>query len=808
MKMHLFSKALRRKHVRLPDSRSPIMALTLIGAVTLVRNLLFPMFADDYAYSFQWDEAHGGNYLVSPGCGMHRVKNLRDALLSQLSHYRVSGGRSVAHTLDQLFLIHGRKLFNPANTAVMLAQLLMAERLGSDKGEKPDGRMLSWLAACFWFCTPHLAATCQWMTGAFNYLWMGALQSAFVLPYSRRINDPAYRLPPALMAPLGLLAGWSNESGAGAALLFGGLSTLRAFRRREKGLSWMLAGLAGGTAGLAAMLLAPGNFRRAELGDEFTPEAPEVNPDRTRRDLYFSREMLRHHFQNGFLRSVLPQLPMHFPVLLYFTPLGRSSREKTEKLLMLECASLAVPCALLLSPEFPVRAAYPSMIYGLGASAAAVRSLRDMRLPQLKAGLLAVLAVSVTAAIGVDAALCIQYGQRLRTLRAHSPADSVTLHKYRLPRILSALAGSRAMDSYSLLFDIDEDPNDCYNHLIAQYYHVRQIRADVKKEKTGMLKETIRINRLVLRNRIVMPPMATGKADHGAPDDDLNAYYAARANGTALIIVEHAYISPEGMAHSTQLSMADDLLIPAYRKLTDAVHERGAAVFAQLNHAGAQAQDSGLPAISPSGISVRNREAAPEVMTLEDIGRVKECFVSAAIRAKAAGFDGVEIHSAHGYLLNQFYSPLTNRRTDAYNGQTLEGRTRLHAEILRAVRTAVGNDYPVAIRFGACDYMEGGSKTEDIPKASRIFAEAGADLLDISGGLNGFVIKGRTEPGWFSELSIAAKKYVQIPVLLTGGVSRAEEAEKLLQEGAADLIGIGRAMLQDPDWAVKALEEI
>jgi 2,4-dienoyl-CoA reductase-like NADH-dependent reductase (Old Yellow Enzyme family) len=218
-----------------------------------------------------------------------------------------------------------------------------------------------------------------------------------------------------------------------------------------------------------------------------------------------------------------------------------------------------------------------------------------------------------------------------------------------------------------------------------------------------MLKDTIRINQLVLRNRIVMPPMATGKADHGAPDDNLNAYYAAHANGTALIIVEHAYISPEGMAHNTQLSMADDSVVPAYRKLTDAVHERGAAVFAQISHAGAKAKDSGLSAISPSGVSIRDKMPAAKEMTVEDIEHVKECFVSAALRAKAAGFDGVEIHSAHGYLLNQFYSPLTNHRTDAYNGQTLEGRTRLHAEILRAVRASVGDDYTVAIRFGACD---------------------------------------------------------------------------------------------------------
>ena len=322
-----------------------------------------------------------------------------------------------------------------------------------------------------------------------------------------------------------------------------------------------------------------------------------------------------------------------------------------------------------------------------------------------------------------------------------------------------------------------------------------------------MLKEPIRINQLLLRNRIVMPPMATGKADHGAPDEGLTGYYVARANGTALIILEHAYVSPEGMAHSTQLSLAEDSLIPAYRKLTDAVHERGAAIFAQLNHAGAQARDSGLPAVSPSGVPVGKRESAPRAMTAGEIEGVKESFVSAALRAKAAGFDGVEIHSAHGYLLNQFYSPLTNRRTDAYTGQTLEGRTRLHAEILRAVRSAVGEAYPVAIRFGACDYREGGGRIAEIPEACRVFAEAGADLLDISGGLNGFTVEGRTEPGWFSELSVPAKNSVRIPVLLTGGVCTAEDTERLLRENAADLIGVGRAMLKDADWAAAALRQ-
>lgn len=320
-----------------------------------------------------------------------------------------------------------------------------------------------------------------------------------------------------------------------------------------------------------------------------------------------------------------------------------------------------------------------------------------------------------------------------------------------------------------------------------------------------MLKDRIRVNRLELRNRIVMPPMATGRGERGMPDDGLADYYAARAGATGLIILEHEYVSPEGMAHATQLSMADDAVIPACRRLTGAIHAKGAAVFAQISHAGARARESGLPAVSPSGIDIREPDARPEVMTEEDIARVKGCFVSAALRAKAAGFDGVEIHSAHGYLLNQFYSPLTNRRTDAYSGRTLAGRTRLHSEILRAVREAVGGDYPVAIRFGAYDRMEGGSLREEIPEACRIFEAAGADLIDISGGLSGYTVPGDDHPGWFRDLSLLAREGVSVPVLLTGGIRTAGEAEELLRAGAADLIGIGRAMLKTADWAERAL---
>lgn len=194
-------------------------------------------------------------------------------------------------------------------------------------------------------------------------------------------------------------------------------------------------------------------------------------------------------------------------------------------------------------------------------------------------------------------------------------------------------------------------------------------------------------------------------------------------------------------------------------------------------------------------------------MIKEDIDRVIQCFADAAVRAKKSGFDGVEIHSAHGYLLNQFYSPLTNKRTDEYTVSTIEGRTRLHTQIIKKVREAVGTDFILALRFGACDYMEGGSELKDIPTASKIFEQSGIDLLDISGGHCIYTIKGKTQPGWFSELSIAAKQDVTIPVMLTGGIKTGADAEKLLEENATDLIGVGRSMMKDAEWAQKALSK-
>ncbi len=328
------------------------------------------------------------------------------------------------------------------------------------------------------------------------------------------------------------------------------------------------------------------------------------------------------------------------------------------------------------------------------------------------------------------------------------------------------------------------------------------------------LTSPLTVGALNLHNRLVLPPMATAKsAADGKVTDALCAYYAEKAHGgyVGLVITEHCYVNLQGKASEGQLSIADDSDIPGLTRLVDTIHAAGSKAICQLNHAGGYAigHITGLQNLSATGgpmPSFKQTDKDPPVeMTQGDIDHVVACFADAARRAKSAGYDGVEIHSAHAYLLNQFYSPLSNQRTDSYGG-ALTGRIKLHLEVIAAVRRAVGPDYPIALRLGGCDYREGGSTIADAVEACEAFAAAGVDLLDISGGFCSYQKPGDNSPGWFRDLTVPIKAAVDIPVILTGGVKQAADAEALLAEGCADLIGVGRALLLDSDWAEKAMK--
>ncbi|MDO8963742.1 MAG: NADH:flavin oxidoreductase [Coriobacteriia bacterium] len=322
------------------------------------------------------------------------------------------------------------------------------------------------------------------------------------------------------------------------------------------------------------------------------------------------------------------------------------------------------------------------------------------------------------------------------------------------------------------------------------------------------LLEPLRIGTLTVRNRLVLPPMATSKArPDGSVSDDLLAYYDEKSRGGALglVITEHCFISEQGRNRVGQPSVADDATLDGLAALAGVFHANGVPAVVQISHAGAASVEPDKSLVGPSDIATPlGSGRSPRALTPDEIADIPRQFAEAAKRVKAAGFDGVELHSAHGYLLNQFLSPLTNHRTDRYGG-ALEGRIRLHLETIRAVRDVVGSDFPLLLRLGARDYLDGGTVISDGIEAAIRFEEAGVDALDITGGLTGYVRPDSDEPGYFSELSVPIKAAVSVPVILTGGITEAGQAEELLARGVADLIGVGRAMLKDSAWAVEAI---
>ena len=328
------------------------------------------------------------------------------------------------------------------------------------------------------------------------------------------------------------------------------------------------------------------------------------------------------------------------------------------------------------------------------------------------------------------------------------------------------------------------------------------------------MREPITINHMTLKNRLVMPPMATSRSEDGTVNQKLLEYYDEKSAGgyIGLIITEHSYVHPQGIANPGQISISRDSDVEGLRQLVQVIHKNGSKVMAQINHAGSAARRAvtGLEPVSSSAVVNEAKHGAdgetPRELTREEIAQIVRDFAAAARRAKEAGYDGVEIHSAHGYLLNQFYSPLANRRSDEYGPAAMEGRLRIHREIIQAVRAQVGEDYPVALRLGGCDYAEGGSTVEDSVEAAMLLESWGIDLLDISGGMNGYIIPGKNEPGYFADMSEAIKKRVSIPVILTGGITEFAAAEELQQAGKADLIGVGRAILKDSLWAKRAMQ--
>ncbi|MCL4371291.1 MAG: FAD-dependent oxidoreductase [Chloroflexi bacterium] len=324
--------------------------------------------------------------------------------------------------------------------------------------------------------------------------------------------------------------------------------------------------------------------------------------------------------------------------------------------------------------------------------------------------------------------------------------------------------------------------------------------------------EPIDLRGLTLKNRIVMPPMGTRYPTYGgAVTPKLTRYYLERARGgVGLIIVQFASISPEGVSSLYPLGIWDDAFVPGLRDLVAQLHAAGAKVAIQLAHAGGTANStlSRRPAVGPSAVPALGREV-PRELTREGIARLVDAFGAAARRAMEAGFDAVELHVAHGYLLNQFLSPLFNRRADEYGG-SLEGRARFPLEVLRRTRETVGDGMPILCRLSADDGVEGSLGLAEAQVVATMLEREGADVIDVTAGIGeSFEVSAppmAIPAGSLVPYAAAIKKAVGVPVVAVAKLHDPRMAEEVLAEGKADLIAVGRGLIADPEWPRKAAE--
>jgi 2,4-dienoyl-CoA reductase-like NADH-dependent reductase (Old Yellow Enzyme family)/thioredoxin reductase len=323
------------------------------------------------------------------------------------------------------------------------------------------------------------------------------------------------------------------------------------------------------------------------------------------------------------------------------------------------------------------------------------------------------------------------------------------------------------------------------------------------------------IGRLNLKNRIIMAPIDTNLADEeGRVTDRLLAFYERRASGGAgMLIVENSQVDfPLGKNTDLQLSIHDDNKVVGLLKLSQIIHQQSALAAIQIHHAGRETTlevTGGKIPVAPSDIPCGHLQTPVRELTIPEIEEIIHKFVEAAVRGKKAGFDLIEIHGAHGYLIGQFLSPYTNRRTDQY-GNSFQGRIRFARNIVKGIKEALGKDFPISFRFSADEFIPGGITLDMGVKIAQALEQSGVDVLHVSAGIYES-LPTLLEPmpyaqGWRCYLAAKAKKAVRIPVIAVGVIREPFFAEAVIAEGKADFVAIGRGLLADPDWPRKAEE--
>lgn len=326
---------------------------------------------------------------------------------------------------------------------------------------------------------------------------------------------------------------------------------------------------------------------------------------------------------------------------------------------------------------------------------------------------------------------------------------------------------------------------------------------------TAIFEETA-INGLTMRNRLIRSATWEGMCDEdGRPTEKLINWYRDLAmGGIGLIITGYAYVRPDGKHNVGQMGIYKDDFADDYTRMTRAVHKAGGKIACQLVHGGGQsdAKTIGQKPLAPSAVKVDQYPEMPEELTQDEINKIVAAFGKAAFRAKLWGFDAVQLHGAHGFLINQFLSPLTNCRTDAYGGN-IQNRCRFLLEVYRKVRETVGADYPVLIKLNAADFVEGGLEIDDAIYAARKLSEAGIDAIEVSAGTPASGAKGAartkiTKPereAYNLELARRIRKSANCPVIVVGGFRSYEVVEKALRDNGIDYVAMARPLIREPD---------
>ena len=338
----------------------------------------------------------------------------------------------------------------------------------------------------------------------------------------------------------------------------------------------------------------------------------------------------------------------------------------------------------------------------------------------------------------------------------------------------------------------------------------------------SILFSPFRLRGLELRNRVVMSPMCQYSSTDGLPNDWHVVHLGSRAvGGVSLVLTEATGVTPEGRISPADTGIWSDAQAEAWAKIARLVKSHGAAVGMQLAHAGRKAStqvpwqggrevtesEGGWPSVAPSALRFADGYPMPRALTAAGIRRVVDDFAAAAARALRAGFDCVEIHAAHGYLLHEFLSPLSNERTDEYGG-SLENRMRLPLEVARAVRDAWPADRPLLVRISASDWAEGGWDLEQSVELCRGLRAAGVDLVDCSSG--GLVPHAKVPlgPGYQVPFAAAIRARAGIATGAVGMITEPAQAEEIVAGGQADVVLLARALLRDPYWPLHAAKAL